>query len=139
MTSLQRTIDAVRPLCTKSMEEARRRQDQLTKPLGSLGRLEELSVRLAGIMRTARPRIRDKVILTMAGDHGVVDEGVALYPRQVTVQQVMNFLRGAKPGDIHAEAQMLRLGRRNAVCDVRLWTESPERLAAQATVTYAIP
>ncbi|WP_374654532.1 PaaI family thioesterase [Phenylobacterium sp.] len=57
----------------------------------------------------------------------------------VTSSLVMNFLRGAKPGDIHAEAQMLRLGRRNAVCDVRLWTESPERLAAQATVTYAIP
>ncbi|MGH6997252.1 MAG: PaaI family thioesterase [Phenylobacterium sp.] len=51
----------------------------------------------------------------------------------------MNFLRGAQPGDIHAEALMLRLGRRIAVCDVRLWTEHPERLAAQATVTYAIP
>ncbi|WP_312162989.1 PaaI family thioesterase [Phenylobacterium sp.] len=57
----------------------------------------------------------------------------------VTSSLVMNFLRGAQPGDIHAEALMLRLGRRIAVCDVRLWTEHPERLAAQATVTYAIP
>lgn len=57
----------------------------------------------------------------------------------VTSSLVMNFLRGAQPGDLYAEAQMLRLGRRNAVCDVRLWTEGPERLAAQATVTYAIP
>jgi len=57
----------------------------------------------------------------------------------VTSSLVMNFLRGAKPGDIHAEADLLRLGRRSAVCDIRLWTESPERLAAQATVTYAIP
>lgn len=57
----------------------------------------------------------------------------------VTSSLVMNFLRGAQPGDIHAEALMLRLGRRIAVCDVRLWTENPERLAAQATVTYAIP
>ncbi|MDF2900525.1 MAG: hypothetical protein K0Q62_584 [Phenylobacterium sp.] len=57
----------------------------------------------------------------------------------VTSSLVMNFLRGAKPGDVHAEARLLRLGRRNAVCDVRLWTESPDRLAAQATVTYAIP
>jgi uncharacterized protein (TIGR00369 family) len=57
----------------------------------------------------------------------------------VTSSLVMNFLRGAQPGDLHAEALMLRLGRRNAVCDVRLWTEHPERLAAQATVTYAIP
>lgn len=57
----------------------------------------------------------------------------------VTSSLVMNFLRGAKPGDLYAEAQMLRLGRRNAVCDVRLWTEHPDRLAAQATVAYAIP
>lgn len=57
----------------------------------------------------------------------------------VTSQLSVNFLRGAAPGDIYAEAQMLRLGRRNAVCDVRLWTEAPERLAAQAIVTYAIP
>ncbi len=57
----------------------------------------------------------------------------------VTSSLVMNFLRGATPGDIHADAVMLRLGRRMAVCDVRLWTEAPERLAAQATVTYALP
>lgn len=57
----------------------------------------------------------------------------------VTSNLNMNFLRGAVPGDIHAEAELLRLGRRNAVCDVRLWTESPDRLAAQAIVTYALP
>lgn len=57
----------------------------------------------------------------------------------VTSSLTMNFLRGAKPGDLQAEAQMLRLGRRNAVCDVRLWTEGPDRLAAQASVTYALP
>ena len=57
----------------------------------------------------------------------------------VTSQLNMSFLRGAKPGDIHAEAEMLRLGRRLAICDVRLWTEGPERLAAQANVTYALP
>jgi uncharacterized protein (TIGR00369 family) len=57
----------------------------------------------------------------------------------VTSQLNMSFLRGAAPGDIHAEAEMLRLGRRSAVCDVRLWTEGPDRLAAQAIVTYALP
>lgn len=57
----------------------------------------------------------------------------------VTSSLLMNFLRGALPGDLHAEASFLRLGRRIAVCDVRLWTESEDRLAAQATVTYAIP
>jgi uncharacterized protein (TIGR00369 family) len=57
----------------------------------------------------------------------------------VTSQLNMSFLRGAVPGDVHAEAEMLRLGRRLAVMDVRLWTEGPDRLAAQANVTYAIP
>lgn len=57
----------------------------------------------------------------------------------VTSSLTMNFLRGAKPGDLYAEAEMLRLGRRIAVCDVRLWTEGLDRLAAQALVTYAIP
>lgn len=57
----------------------------------------------------------------------------------VTSQLNMSFLRGAKPGEMHAEAELLRLGRRNAVCDVRIWTESRDRLAAQANVTYALP
>lgn len=57
----------------------------------------------------------------------------------VTSQLNISFLRGAKPGDLFAEAEMLRLGRRMVVCDVRLWTEGPERLAAQANVTYALP
>ena len=57
----------------------------------------------------------------------------------VTSSLLMNFLRGAKPGDIHAEARLLRLGRRMAVCDVHIWTESQDRLAAQASVTYALP
>jgi uncharacterized protein (TIGR00369 family) len=57
----------------------------------------------------------------------------------VTSQLNMSFLRGAQPGDLHADAQLLRLGRRLAVMDVRIWTEAPDRLAAQANVTYAIP
>jgi uncharacterized protein (TIGR00369 family) len=55
----------------------------------------------------------------------------------VTSNLTINFLRGAKKGDVHADAELLSLGRRNAVCDVRIWTESPDRIAAQATVTYA--
>lgn len=57
----------------------------------------------------------------------------------VTSSLTINFLRGATPGDVHAEASFLKLGRRNVVCDVRIWTETPDRLAAQATVTYARP
>jgi uncharacterized protein (TIGR00369 family) len=57
----------------------------------------------------------------------------------VTSSLTINFLRGAVPGDLYAQAELLRLGRRSAVCDVRLWTESRDRLAAQAVVTYALP
>src|SRR5258705_11250304 len=74
--------------------EARRRLDQLTKPPGSLGRLEELVVRLSGITGLCPPPLRDPVIFTLAGDHGVVAEGVSAYPQIVTAQMVENFLRG---------------------------------------------
>ena len=60
-------------------------------------------------------------------------------PMAVTTSLTMHFLRGAKPGELVAESHLLRLGRRIATMDVRLWTESPDRLAAQATVAYAIP
>jgi nicotinate-nucleotide--dimethylbenzimidazole phosphoribosyltransferase len=76
------------------MAEARARQDILTKPKGSLGRLEELSVQLAGIQGKPIPQIRHKAIITMAGDHGVVAEGVGNWPQEVTAQMVYNFLRG---------------------------------------------
>lgn len=92
--SLTETIHRIRPLDEAAMQAARQRQDQLTKPQGSLGRLEELSVQLAGIYRQPMPTIKDKVIVTMAGDHGVVAEGVSAFPQEVTPQMVYNFLNG---------------------------------------------
>ena len=77
-----------------AMSKARARQDQLTKPQGSLGRLEDISVQIAGITANARPRLDDKVIIVMAGDHGVVAQGVSAFPQEVTPQMVMNFLNG---------------------------------------------
>ncbi len=77
-----------------AMEAARARQNLLTKPGGSLGRLEALSVQLAGITGQPQPSIRDKVIVVMAGDHGIVAEGVSAFPQEVTPQMVYNFLRG---------------------------------------------
>jgi nicotinate-nucleotide--dimethylbenzimidazole phosphoribosyltransferase len=73
---------------------ARERLDQLTKPPGSLGRLEELAWRLAEITGRCPPRLERPVIFTLAGDHGVVAEGVSAYPQIVTAQMVENFLRG---------------------------------------------
>jgi len=91
---LSNTVKMIKPLDKGAMEGARSRQDTLTKPLGSLGRLEALSIKLAGIQGKAIPQIRHKVIFTMAGDHGVVAEGVSAYPREVTAQMIYNFLRG---------------------------------------------
>ncbi len=94
MKSLNQTINSIKPLDKEAMTEARARQDKLTKPAGSLGRLEELSIQIAGIERKARPGIENKAVITMAGDHGVVDEKVGNWPREVTAQMVENFLRG---------------------------------------------
>jgi nicotinate-nucleotide--dimethylbenzimidazole phosphoribosyltransferase len=92
--SLQQLIAQIKELDHQAMSAARARQDMLTKPQGSLGRLEALSVRVAGITGNPRPRIEHKVIVTMAGDHGVVAEGVSAYPQEVTLQMVYNFLAG---------------------------------------------
>jgi nicotinate-nucleotide--dimethylbenzimidazole phosphoribosyltransferase len=91
---LSNIIGMIRPLDEEVMAQARARQNQLTKPQGSLGRLEELSIQLAGIQGKPRPQISHKAIITMASDHGVVAEGVSLYPQQVTAQMVHNFLGG---------------------------------------------
>ena len=76
------------------MAHAQKRLDNLTKPLGSLGRLEELARTIVGITGKEKPVLKDKVIFTLAGDHGVTDEGVSAYPKAVTAQMVYNFLRG---------------------------------------------
>jgi nicotinate-nucleotide--dimethylbenzimidazole phosphoribosyltransferase len=70
------------------------RLDQLTKPPGSLGRLEELAKRLAGITGETIPVFERKAVIVMAGDHGVCEEGVSAFPAEVTPQMVLNFLNG---------------------------------------------
>ena len=88
-------ITAITVLDEASMAAARARQDMLTKPQGSLGRLEELSIQLAGITRACPPPVPSrKTVLVFAGDHGVVAQGVSAFPQEVTPQMVCNFLRG---------------------------------------------
>jgi nicotinate-nucleotide--dimethylbenzimidazole phosphoribosyltransferase len=91
---LETLISRIGPLDQSAQEAARARQDRLTKPQGSLGRLETLSVQVAGITGNPLPDIRHKVVVVMAGDHGVVAEGVSAYPQAVTSQMVENFLQG---------------------------------------------
>ncbi len=87
-------LKEIKPVDADAIQEARRIQDSLTKPKGSLGRLEELSIKLAGIYGTPSPEIGRKMIFTIAADHGVVAEGVSAYPSAVTAQMVVNFAKG---------------------------------------------
>ncbi len=92
--SIQETIGAIKPLHESAMHAARARQNELTKPVGSLGRMEDLSIQIAGITGNSRPKIKDKAIIVMAADHGVVASGVSLYPQEVTAQMMHGFLAG---------------------------------------------
>ncbi len=84
--------NAITGLDDKLMEDAQKRLDNLTKPRGSLGRLEELAKLIVGITRKEGPTLTNKVIFTLASDHGITEENVSAYPQEVTAQMVYNFL-----------------------------------------------
>lgn len=86
-------IESILPADREAMDAARRRQAELAKPPGSLGALEDMSVRLAGVLRTARPEVRRCRVTVLAADNGVVAEGVSCAPQSVTVQQAVNMTR----------------------------------------------
>jgi len=91
---MMETLNSIVSLNGRFYETAQRRLDSLTKPRGSLGRLEEFAGRLVAITEDTMPSVGKKVIFTFAGDHGVADEGVSAYPKEVTPQMVLNFLTG---------------------------------------------
>ena len=91
---LQRLLSEIRPLYEAPMREARARQDALAKPPGSLGLLEEISIRLAGITGTVRNEASPTRIYVLAADNGVVREGVSSAPQSVTRAQAINLTRG---------------------------------------------
>jgi len=94
MEKIKSTIGKIGTLDEEVMKKAKKRQDSLTKPLESLGVLEDLSIKVAGITGYPMPEIKDRIIITMAADHGVVEEGVSAYPQEVTAQMVYNFVNG---------------------------------------------
>ena len=96
------------------IRQAQNKLDNLAKPLGSLGRLEELAKQICGITGNLEPSLNNKVIFTLAADHGVTDEGVSPYPKEVTAQMVYNFVNaGAGINVLAAHA-----GARVVVADV---------------------
>ncbi|MBL7069423.1 MAG: nicotinate-nucleotide--dimethylbenzimidazole phosphoribosyltransferase [Candidatus Omnitrophica bacterium] len=94
MSRLNEIIERIEKIDYSLAAKTQNRLDNLTKPQGSLGRLEELAKQIVEITRNENPAINNKVIFTMAGDHGVTEEGISAYPKEVTPQMVYNFIRG---------------------------------------------
>jgi nicotinate-nucleotide--dimethylbenzimidazole phosphoribosyltransferase len=94
MTDLNTIVSKIIPIDPTWLHKAAERQNCLTKPPRSLGKLEEIACRMAAIQQTLSPRTDRKRVVVFAGDHGVTEEGVSPYPSEVTAQMVANFLRG---------------------------------------------
>ncbi len=112
----------IRPLDKVAMKATSNHLDQLTKPQGSLGRLEELTIKLAGITGQPRPVFSHKGVIVMAADHGIAREGVSAYPQEVTAQMVQNFLAGGAAINVLAR----RVGARVIVVDMGVAADIPE-------------
>src|SRR5207247_5798979 len=116
----ERAVAAVRPLDGAAMADAAARQDRLTKPRGALGRLETLSVQLAGVAGVCPPPVpAPAAVVVFAADHGVVAEGVTPWPQEVTAQMVANFCAGGAAVNVLAR----QAGVQVVVVDVGVATE----------------
>ncbi len=122
----------IKPLDEEAMSAARARQAQLAKPPGSLGRLEELSVQLAGITGKVHNTIEKKHLLVFAADNGVVEEGVSSAPQSVTLQQTVNLTR-AKTG---ASVLAKHFGCGITVCDVGVNADVTEKAVLNRKIAY---
>ncbi len=118
---LQQTISSISPLTEEVMDQARARQAQLTKPAGSLGRLEQLSIQIAGITGQLNPPMTHRAMIVAAGDHGITAEGVSAFPSEVTPQMVLNFLHGGAAINVLAR----QAGARVVVLDAGVAADLP--------------
>ena len=125
-------LDSIQPLDKAAMAAARERQAQLAKPPGSLGRLEDLSVQLAGITGTVHNKIEKKHLLVFAADNGVVAEGVSSAPQSVTLMQTINLTR-AKTG---ASTLCKHFGCGITVCDVGVNADIKEPKVLNRKIAY---
>ncbi len=94
MNLIEKTIAEISPQDSFIREQAKKRLDQLTMPHWALGRLMDLALDLAGMTGSTNPEFNERVVVTMAADHGVAAAGVSLYPQEVTAQMVLNFVNG---------------------------------------------
>lgn len=128
--TIDAAISAIEPPDEASRAAARELQLRLTKPAGALGRLEELAIWAAGVCRTPAPALGRAVIVVAAADHGVAEDGVSAYPRDVTGQMVANFLAGGAAVNVlaahaGAEVRIVDAGVRGECDDPRLHVVKP--------------
>lgn len=116
------TVEAILAPDIEAAERATTRQSQLTKPPGSLGRLEALAERVAGITGSDRPRLARRLVVVAAADHGVTAQGVSAYPAEVTAQMVGNFLLGGAAINVLAA----HAGARVRIVDAGVAAETPQ-------------
>ena len=114
MERIREIVERIKPVDQRLMEKTQKRLDNLTKPIGSMGKLEEFAKRITGITRKDNPSLEKKAIFTFAADHGVAEEGVSAYPSEVTAQMVNNFLSGGAGINVLAR----HLGARVVVVDM---------------------
>ena len=129
---IEALVRAVQPLDQKVMLAAEAHQARLAKPPGSLGRLEELSVQLAGITGKVHNELPRKQLLVFAADNGVVAEGVSSAPQSVTMQQTINLTRGKTGAAVLAK----RFGCGLTVCDVGVNADICESAVLNRKIAY---
>ena len=129
---LEKWIEKIKPLDETAMMAARERQAQLAKPPGSLGKLEDLSVQLAGITGKVHNSVKKQHLLVFAGDNGVVAEGVSSAPQSVTLSQTINLTR-AKTG---ASTLCKHFGCGITVCDVGVNADIREPKVVNKKIAY---
>jgi nicotinate-nucleotide--dimethylbenzimidazole phosphoribosyltransferase len=128
VSAIARTVAAIAPPDQVAAARAEQRQGRLTKPPGSLGRLETLATRIAGITGVDRPRLEQRLLIVAAGDHGVAAQDVSAYPQSVTAQMVANFAAGGAAVNVLAD----HAGARVHVVDAGVAGETPGTADAPA-------
>lgn len=131
---LQQVIEGIEPVSNEWRLKARAYLEHLAVPRGSLGQLLDLAEQLAAIKQTLKPSVRAKTVVTMAGDHGVVEEGVSAFPQEVTPQMVANFVAGGAAINVLAGAA----GAQVVVADMGVAADLSELVTRGKILSYKV-